>query len=314
MPFDADAIAERHHLKRSLSLWRFGAILAGVISLIVMADAAGTFKQDYVARIAVTGLIVDDAAQRNLLDQVASDNHAQALILFIDSPGGTTAGSEALYEAIRETAKVKPVVAVMGTVAASGGYIAALGADHIVARGNTLTGSIGVIFQSVEISGLMDKLGVSVQEVKSAPLKGGPSLFEPMDEAERKATRDLLMDTFDWFVALVAERRGLTGEQAEKLADGRVFTGRQAINAKLIDEIGGQGSARQWLAEAHEISRTLPVHDVEPADDLMGIDSFSGRALAHMFSALVAPLSEKIQITERLRLDGLVSVWHADAQ
>ncbi len=133
--------------------------------------------------------------------------------------------------------------------------MAAIATDHIVARRTSLTGSIGVLFEFPEVSKLMNTLGVDVTEIKSAPLKAEPSPFRPPSEEAKAVIAGIVNDSFNWFVDIVAERRGLARRDALMLADGRMFSGRQALAAKLIDEIGGEEKAIAWLASAKGVDR-----------------------------------------------------------
>ena len=317
MPQSAQNIVERRRLRRRLSLWRMAAIAAlfvtlGALITLMSGDEAGLAASDQIARVKVSGFISDDFKQQKLLRKIAKSKRVKALILRINTPGGTTAGSEALYEAIREVADKKPVVAVLGTMAASGGYVAAIAADHIVARGNTLTGSIGVILQWPEVTGLMDKVGLKYREVKSSPLKAEPSPFRQPSEEVLKITRESVADSYQWFRDLVAERRALTADRAARLADGRMFTGRQALKAGLIDALGGETKARQWLRDEKKISAELKIKDWKT-------DSLKDRALSGFAASWVArALGFDISALKALlpaarpssRLDGLLSVWH----
>ena len=304
MSFEADAILDRRRLRRNLSAWRIAAIIGLTGALILLAASLGDWKfgRSHVAKLEIFGVIVDDEERDQAILDLAEDSHAKALIVSIDSPGGTTSGSEGLYLALREVAQKKPVIAVMSTVAASGGYIAAIGADHIIARGNTITGSIGVLMQNTEFSKLLDKIGVGIDLITSGPLKGKPSPFEPMDAQSRAVIKTLINDSYQWFVGLVAERRQLSPERARELADGRVFSGRLALEAKLIDQIGGMQEARAWLENEKDVSKDLPVELVKYGD----ADSLAGRLLG----SLVPGWAEKSLDLKRLTLDGLVSLWH----
>lgn len=317
---DADMLADRRKLKRRLSLWRFVAVIAVLASLatmlIVSYGGTGGFT-DHIARIHIDGIILDDAEQQKLLKEVNDASRVKAVILKINSPGGTTTGSEALYEAIRALAVKKPVVAVLGTVAASGGYIAAIAADHIVARGNTITGSIGVIFQWAEFSDLFAKIGVKFETVKSGPLKAQPNFTEKTNEVVRKAAEEMVRDSANWFYGLVQKRRKFTENGARQFTDGRVFTGRQALKARLIDAIGGEQTARKWLKETHNISTTMEVVDwPDTALTDVGLTAAAVRGILQNFglgnTGLLADLAKKISRDKRLSLDGLVSVWQAE--
>ena len=301
MSLDADYVVERRRLKRRLTFWRVLSVVALVAAVVA---AAGRFdlrrQQDHVAQIAIGGLILDDPARDEAMKEVADDDKVKALLVKIDSPGGTYVGGEALYESLRQVGEKKPVVAIMGTTATSAGYMSALGSDHIVARSSTLTGSIGVILQTADVTGLLDKIGIKSVVVKSGPLKAQPNPLEKFLPAARKATEAIIADYFDMFVTLVAERRSLSREQVLKLADGRVFSGRQAKKAGLVDALGAEPEARKWLSETHKIADSLPVkevkvkHEDEPWRDLF--DSMIG----------------KVMFSERLSLDGVIALWHPD--
>ncbi len=267
---DADAIVANRQMHRRLGVWRIIAVLAAASALAVLVlwgtDADGGLRRfsDHIARVRIEGLITGERRTIELLEKLAEAKRVKAVIIHIDSPGGTTAGSEAIYEAIRKIAKDKPVASVMGTVAASGGYITAIATDHIVARGNTITGSIGVIFQWAEVSQMLDKLGIKMEEIKSGELKAEPNMFNPITKKVREVTEALVQDSYRWFVKLVAERRQLPQAAAERLADGRVYSGRQAVENKLIDAIGGQEQAKAWLVAEKQIDADLKVIDWAP--------------------------------------------------
>lgn len=299
MALNPDDIVDRRRIKRRLVTWR---TLAIVLATALLAVLVGRWSErgDYVARIAVSGIIVQDIERNELLREIAGDRRARALIVRIDSPGGTVVGGEALYRALRAVAEEKPVVAVIDTLGTSAAYMAALGADRIFAHEGTITGSIGVIMQTTDFSGLLDRIGVSTEAIKSAPLKAVPSPLEPLSEEGRDAARAVVMDLFDMFVDLVAERRGLARGDALNLADGRVYTGRQALAARLVDALGGEAEARSWLATDHDIRRDLPVRGIEPDYGLS------------LWPAIISAVTRKTVLSETLMLDGLVSLWHPE--
>lgn len=262
---------ERRALRRSRFRWR---LIAGIAAI---AAAGLYFSQmkgpvgKHIARYAVTGIIVDDPARDELLKKIAEKDEAEALIVRIDSPGGTVAGSEALYESLREIGEKKPVVAVMREVAASGGYITALAADHVVARGNTITGSVGVVFSAPNAHELFERIGVQMVEVKSGPLKAEPTPFKPVDPVVIAAEEELVSDAFRWFTDLVEERRDLKGNALQVIKKGGVFTGRQAKEIGLIDAIGGEDIAVAWLKSEKNISDDREIVDYELKDDEGGL-------------------------------------------
>ncbi|MEQ8268595.1 MAG: signal peptide peptidase SppA [Parvibaculum sp.] len=311
MSLDADTLTDRRRLKRRLFFWRAGAIAAAALAFFaLLAEGGFRFPHAQIARVTINGIILDDRPQQEMLEKLGEDDNIKAVILSIDSPGGTTTGAEALYESVRKLSEKKPVVAVLGTVAASGGYIAALSADHIVARGNTITGSIGVIFQWAELEELLGNIGVEMREVKSSALKGEPSPFHETNPEAIKVTREMIDTSYDWFLRLVADRREMDEATARKLGDGRVYTGWQAVENGLVDTLGGEEQAIAWLASEHGISETLPVEDwvpVYPAE--LGLAGFAGRAMGEAAVTAIDGLTGKTQQAKRLTLDGLTSVW-----
>lgn len=299
MTLDADQIIERRRLKRRLAFWRVFGVVALVAAVVA---AAGRFdlvaEDDHVARFTIVGIILDDQAQQDALDGVADNDKAKALMVKINSPGGTFVGGEALYQTLRRVAKKKPVVALMGTTATSAGYMTALGSDHIVAQASSLTGSIGVIMQTADLTGLFEKLGIKPEIIKSGPLKAQPNPLERFTPEARKATEEVVQDFFNMFVDLVAERRSLPRDKVLALADGRVFSGRQAKKIGLVDALGAEPEARKWLAETHQIADSLPVKDVKVKRE------------DEPWRALFDSIMGKVLFSERLRLDGVISLWH----
>jgi len=167
-------------------------------------------------------------------------------------------------------AEKKPVVAVMRNVAASGGYMAAIAADHIVARGNTITGSVGVIAQVPNAHNLLDRVGISMLEVKSGPLKAQPSPFQPVDPIAVDAKQEMVAESFTWFLELVKERRTLTDSAISQIEAGGIFTGRQAKGIALIDDLGGEDVAISWLESERKIAAERKVIDYGTGEkDLM---------------------------------------------
>lgn len=304
MPLDADLLVDRRRLKRQLSVWRTLAVVALVAVIGAGIGRAKLFGERHVARLSVNGVITDDPDRTRAVIAAGKDSDIKALIVRIDSPGGTVVGGEALFRELSEVARQKPVVAVMGELAASGGYMIALAADQIFAREGTITGSIGVILQTTDVTGLLEKLGVTTEAIKSAPLKAVPSPLEPLTDEGRRVTRLLVDDMYGMFVDMVAERRRLDRPKAVELADGRVYTGRQAKALGLIDAIGGEDDARAWLAEAKGVSRSLPVRELKIPREDEEWSEWMGGALSR--------LTGKTYLSERLKLDGLVAVWHPD--
>jgi protease-4 len=309
---EAEVIVERRRLRRRLVFWRVAAVVLLIAALFGLVGSMGGFsglekQKDHIARIEIEGLITGDQSTLDLLKDIAEAKSVKGLVIRIDSPGGTTAGSEALFDAIRAVAKNKPVAAVMETVAASGGYITALAADHIVARGNTITGSIGVIFQWAEFSQLLSTLGIKMEEIKSGDLKAEPSPFKPLSEKAREVSQAMVLDSFTWFTGLVADRRKLPIDRVRALSDGRVYTGRQAVAEKLIDELGGEEKAVDWIKREKHLDSGIEVIEWTPKSrsELGGLGF---RIAAGLLGAL--GLDDVVAAARVQKLDGLVSVWH----
>lgn len=319
MSLTADQIVDRRSLRRKLSFWRvmaFVALAVAIVAAIVLAagrDRIAALASPQIARVSISGFITEDRDQLELLDEIAKSPAVKGVIVAIDSTGGATAGGEALYEALLRLSAKKPTVATMGTVGASAAYMAAIATSHVVARRTTITGSIGVLFQYPEVSDLLDKVGVQIETVKSSPLKAEPSPFKPASPEALAVIGSVVRDTYDWFVDIVAERRGLERSDALVLADGRIFTGRQALDAKLIDEIGGEEQALDWLA-GEGVDRKLPIRDWKPADSGGGL--FSADIAVLWIARQLGVIPDVAgggmidgTLRDRLKLDGLLSVW-----
>ncbi len=303
MTFDADGIVARRRLRRRLAFWRVVAIVViGVAVLGGIAIATGVNpveNRSHILRVVVSGIVVSDETILNGLDAAADDDSVSAVLVVIDTPGGTTTGGESIYRELRRiNERDVPVVAVIRNVGASAGYMIALSADRIYALETSITGSIGVLLETAEVSGLLERLGVTAETFRSGPLKGQPSPLSPISDQARVATQGLVDDIYTWFLTLFAERRGLTMDVARDLADGRAYTGRQALALDLIDAIGGEREALKWLAETHGIPANTPIIELDREDD------------SSTFFDLITGLTRKTLLSERLRLDGPISVWH----
>ena len=273
MSLETDLLIDRRRLKRRLSLWRAAAVLLALGGLFLAfglsdhAPGPGTalFGRGHVARLPVAGAISDDRRLVEAIDRAGRDDAARALLVAIDSPGGTVAGGEALHAAItRFRERGKPVVAVMAGTAASAGYMIAMPAERVIAREGTVTGSIGVLLQSFDASGLLGSVGLNVETLASGPLKDQPNPFRPLSEEGRAALMRVVGDLHEQFIGLVAAGRRMPPDRVRPLADGRVFTGRQALELGLIDAIGGEPEARRWLAAERGVAETLPMRDIDP--------------------------------------------------
>ncbi len=261
---ERDLYEERRRKWRRSGFWRgigFMVLLLGGLIWWAVGKADSEFPTGaHIARITIDGIITQDRYREEVLAKIAADDDVKALIVLINSPGGTVVGSEILYESLRTVAAEKPVVAQMAGVAASGGYIAALGADYIVARSNTVTGSVGVIMEYPDVSGLLEQVGVEMQVIRSSEIKGGVSPFRAASPDEVAAQETMIKETFQWFKDLVSERRNLNGTALDDVTTGGVFSGRKAVENGLIDALGGDATAREYL---ESVTPTLTGLDVE---------------------------------------------------
>ncbi|PWK70687.1 signal peptide peptidase SppA [Aminobacter sp. AP02] len=318
MSMKADDLIDRRRLRRKVTFWRVIAFIIAALAIVGMSTwLAGEripgVTSDHIAKIRIDGTITEDEELLKRIDDVRKSGAVKGVILSIDSPGGTTAGGEAIYDAVRKLAAEKPVVAQVGTLAASAGYMIASATDHIVARKSSIVGSIGVLVQYPDLTGLMDKIGVKLEEVKSSPLKAAPSPFKPTTEEERAMVRNMIMDSYDWFVGIVADRRSMSKAEAIALADGRVYTGRQALTNKLIDEVGGEDQAVAWLG-TKGVDAKLSVVEWKPArSGSFFLPNALAQALGRALGAgdLSSELLKEMG-ADRLFLDGMLSLWQAE--
>jgi protease IV len=319
MSLDADAIVDRRRLRRKLTFWR---VVTALVVLLAIAGSALYFSRggrfsgpgDYVARIRIEGLIRNNTERTEALERL-SRSRAKAVIVHIDSPGGTTAGSEQLYDSLRDLQAKKPMVVVVDGLAASGAYIAALSSEHIVAQDTSLVGSIGVLFQYPNFTDVLKTIGVRVEEIKSSPLKAAPNGFEPTSPEARAAIEAIVLDSYAWFKNLVQTRRQMNDAQLSQVADGRVFTGRQGVGLKLVDELGNEKAARAWLEKEKQVAASIPARDV-PLSPRFSEFSFLHVAAWSFDVVGLNTLARQIEewggaaAVERLNLDGLLALWH----
>ncbi|MEH2511533.1 protease-4 [Nitrobacteraceae bacterium AZCC 1564] len=324
MSLDSDAIVDRRRIRRKLTFWRVIAAL-GIIAAVVAVAALGTPTgrnalggSSSIARVRIDGLIRSDQERVEALERLEKSS-AAAVIVHINSPGGTTAGSEQLYDALTRLKAKKPLVVVVEGLCASGGYITALASDQIIAQQSSLVGSIGVLFQYPNFSELMKTVGVKVEEVKSSPLKAAPNGFEPTSPEARAALDALVKDSYAWFRDLVKTRRSMDDETLQTVSDGRVFTGRQAASLKLIDQLGDEKTAVAWLVAQKKISSELPVRDYKLTPRfgdmtfLRAAASFTLDMVGMSNLARQLEQSGVVRAVDRFGLDGMLALWQPNA-
>jgi protease-4 len=319
MSLDADAIVDRRRMRRKLTFWRVSALVIALLAIIgtafVLVPGSRLMPQGaYIARIQVQGLIRGNQGRVEALARLGK-SRARAVIVHIDSPGGTTAGSEQLYNALRELQSNKPMVVVVDGLAASGAYIAALSAEHIVAQETSLVGSIGVLFQYPNFTDVLKTIGIKVEEVKSSPLKAAPNGFEPTSPEARAAIEAVVLDSYAWFKGLVKDRRKMDDQLLAQVSDGRVFTGRQAVGLKLVDGLGNEKAALDWLEKEKKVPASTPVRDysLQPRFSELSFLHVAAWTFEAVGLNVIAHRIEEwgaVQAVERLNLDGLLALWH----
>jgi protease-4 len=319
MSLDADAIVDRRRMRRKLTFWRVTAVVVALVAigggaLFLVPGSRLMPPGAYISRIKIQGLIRGNQDRIGALERLGR-SRASAVIVHIDSPGGTTAGSEQLYGALRELQSKKPMVVVVDGLAASGAYIAALSADHIIANETSLVGSIGVLFQYPNFTDVLKTIGIKVEEVKSSPLKAAPNGFEPTSPEARAAIEAIVLDSYAWFKDLVKNRRKMDNGQLTRVADGRVFTGRQAMGLKLVDGLGNEKTALAWLEKEKKVPANTPVRDYSLRPrfgelSFLHVAAWTFEAVG--LSAIAHRIEEwgAVQAVERLNLDGLLALWH----
>jgi len=318
---DVDALVDRRRMRRKLSFWRIAtfaliALLLITGLLFATGNLGGESKRSpHIARIAIDGVIVDDRRLTRMIERIGKSKTVEGVIVSVNSPGGTTTGGETIYSALRELAGKKPVVSEIRTVGTSAGYMVAIAADHTVARYNSITGSIGVLFQFGNAEKLLETIGLEMDAVKSSDLKAEPDFYSPASEEAKQMLSELVMGSYDWFVGIVAERRNLDEAQARQLSDGRILIGHKAQESGLVDEIGGEATAIAWLEEERSVTEDLPVltWSVREEDANVPFLSRVARGIGEGIAAQLIGSGEgaKGLIPRGLMLDGLVSVWQA---
>ncbi|MEO1103589.1 MAG: signal peptide peptidase SppA [Pseudomonadota bacterium] len=310
MALDADTVMDRRRLSRRVSFWRAIAVLAVIGAIAGVALTQTNLGKPHIARLSVTGAIVSDRNMMKLIKRLEKSDTVAGVLVSINSPGGTSVGGERLFNALRELDGKKPVVAHINTLGASAAYMTALASDHIVAQRTSLTGSIGVLIQYGQISQLLERLGIKVAKIDSGPLKAEPNPFEPAPPAALAALQSVVDDTYDYFLGLVVERRAMPRAKAQRLSDGRIYTGAQALEEGLIDALGGEETAIEWLVAERDVAKGLPVRDYKPQseDDFPLLSRLTAQMTDGVMNALGIPIPAEIPMGS---IDGVWSIWQA---
>ncbi|MEE3207226.1 MAG: signal peptide peptidase SppA [Pseudomonadota bacterium] len=255
-------------------------------------------KHSSIAQISINGLITTDQLRSEKIREMRKSDKIQALIVYFNSPGGTVVGGEQLFHSLDNFSKEKPLVVVMEEIATSAAYMAALSGSRIFASKGTITGSIGAIWQTAEITKLLDKMGITTEAIKSDQLKASPSPLEPMTEKSRALIKGAVDDAFQTFLEIVKTKRSFSENQIQLFSDGRIFTVNQAIKVGLIDEIGGQEEAVSWLERERKIDKNLPLERIEIDYPKSFLDVIFGY------------IYKENSLPKKVMLEGLLSLWH----
>ncbi len=285
---NTENIIERSNLKKQISFWRiFTFVVIGILLISALGGLGGIKKinsisSPYIARISLDGVIYRDKDREEILAELKEDKNVKAIILNVNSPGGTAVGGETIYQILKDINKTKPIATVMGSMATSAGYMITLGTEQVFAHNGTITGSIGVIMQIPNFSEAADKLGIRFDHIKTSPLKGSPSPFEEKNEAAYKVIEDMMQDFYGYFKQLVKTERKLNEEDFKYVIDGKVLSGKAALERNLIDQIGTEKDALNWLIANGKLSKDIEVVDVDLFKPQTAYSKFLGSFLEKM--------------------------------
>jgi protease-4 len=235
--------------KKKVIRWRILAFIGIFFAIISSSNVTVQNKRgNIIARVKISGILTNNLSSKKKLRELDRDN-VKAVILDIDSPGGDVVESEMLYTFFRNLSKKKPVVSIINGIGASGAYIVAMASDYIIAYNTSAIGSIGVLVQSYELTELAKKLGISLTTYKSSPLKSAPNPFEKITPDVDMVISQEIDDIYDYFLSIFIERRRIKITEAQEIANGQVYTGRQALEFGLIDKIGGEDELLNYFKD-----------------------------------------------------------------
>ena len=280
---------KRLRYKKTISI-----VVAIFFFVILISD--NRYKKPHIAKVTIDNIITQDSFRYEKLEELSQNKNTKAVIVFINSPGGTVVGGETLYKSIKNIAQQKPVISVMGEVATSAAYMASLGSNYIFAQEGTITGSVGVLVLSSEFTELAKKIGISTEVIKSGDLKASPSPLEKMTPKAREQMEKIVQEISKNFINLVKKERKLNNNKTQLISDGRIFTGQSALQIGLIDSIGNIKEAKEYLKIERNIDM-LPILNMEIIKKEKMIEKF------------LSLFTNKINASKLLNLKGLISKW-----
>ena len=265
MSLDWQILEENKNKWYRKGLWRgiFVSIFLATIFFLIFKFNNFSTNFPHIARININGIIFDNTKLVETIDNLSRNDNVKSVLVKINSPGGTVVGSESLYLAVNRLSKKKPVISLMGEIATSGGYIVALASNYILARQNTLTGSIGVIIEYQNFSELSDMIGISIDTIKSGKIKGGQNPLLPLDPLVKINDQKLVDYSFNWFISLIRKNRNIDQNVIDLVSDGRTLTGGMAMDLGLIDGIGSEKEALKYLEINYPNIKGLKIIDIE---------------------------------------------------
>lgn len=303
----AEYIIDRTILRRKLTIWRIIAIVAIVLGIVAVGASdknSYNIDDEHIARITINGTILHDTQLIELIREVQDDENVKAVIVSINSPGGTTVGGESIFNAITELQTQKPTIASINTIATSAAYLIAIATEYVVAHHTSIVGSIGVLMQYPQVDKMLENFGIEMKEIKSTPLKAAPSPFKPDDPIANQMIQNVINDSYKWFRDIVQNRRQINQFEIQQIADGSIYTGNQAKELNLIDEIGGEEIALQWLHDNKNIEQNLEIIDREIEHD----DTLDILLAKNIISSILNKIGIYNQ-NNNIILDGLISIW-----
>ena len=280
MSLDWQILEENKKKSFRKGLWRGIFISIILVAIFFLLSNFNNLSSNFphIARISISGIIYDNIKLVETINNLSKNENVKSVFVKINSPGGTVVGSESLYVAIDRLSHIKPVISLMGEVATSGGYIVALASNHILARQNTLTGSIGVIIEYQNFSELSNKIGISIDSIKSGKIKGGQNPLSPFDPLVKNNDQKLVDYSFDWFISLIKNNRNVDPNVIDLVSDGRTLTGGMAMDLGLIDGIGSEKEALEYLETNYPSIKGLKVIDIEiPSTNNFFFEEFFSR-------------------------------------
>ena len=286
---------EQFYSRRQSIIKRLLIIVILTLS-IVTASLQFQQKDNFIAKITVEGIIKDRNDILEQLKDLNNDQNVKGLITIINSPGGTYVGSKEIHESIKKISKKIPTVAYMREMATSGGYLVSLSSDRIFGNEGTITGSIGVILQTADISQLLGKLGINPIIIKSGDLKAVPNPAEEIDEKKLNYLQDIIKKMQKEFLNLVKKSRNISSSTLDLVSDGRIVTGKQAKDLKLIDAVGTENDALSWLKKEAGLDDEVRVKDLSIQSDITKLLNFSF-------------LKKKINYFNQNFYNGFIAIW-----